>query len=165
MQAFHEKLIHYSKLFSPPPAPPPFRHPHYFYLPQPCCFLSTSVSRFCSSMLCDLTFATSSLLFYLLCFICLCFPFLFCAFLISCHNHSHFLHQPAKFSASSSFRQTHKKMYFFVNETKVRMFVNIVTFLTCSSSITGQTKTDKGVDLINAGSSVLAWIRLAVINV
>lgn len=43
--------------------------------------------------------------------------------------------------------------------------VHIVTFLTSSSSVAGQTKTNKGVDLIDAGSSVLAWIRLAVINV
>lgn len=38
-------------------------------------------------------------------------------------------------------------------------------FLASSSSIAGQTKTHKRVDLIDAGSSILAWIRLAVINV
>lgn len=38
-------------------------------------------------------------------------------------------------------------------------------FLASSSPVAGQTKTHKGVDLIDAGSSVLAWIRLAVINV
>lgn len=40
-----------------------------------------------------------------------------------------------------------------------------VTFFTCSSTIAGKTKADKGVDLIDAGASVLAWIGLAVVNV
>lgn len=43
--------------------------------------------------------------------------------------------------------------------------IHMVTFLASSSSVAGQTKAHKGVDLIDAGSSVLAWIRLAVVNV
>lgn len=47
----------------------------------------------------------------------------------------------------------------------MELSVDIFTFLTRSSSIAGQTKADKGVDLIDAGPSVLAWIGLAVVNV
>lgn len=40
-----------------------------------------------------------------------------------------------------------------------------VTFFTRGSTVAWQTKADKGVDLIDAGASVLAWIGLAVVNV
>lgn len=41
----------------------------------------------------------------------------------------------------------------------------LVTFLTRCSAVAGQTKTHKRVDLIDAGSSVLARVGLAVVNV
>lgn len=41
----------------------------------------------------------------------------------------------------------------------------LVTFLTRCSAVAGQTKTHKRVDLIDAGSSVLARVGLAVVDV
>lgn len=46
-----------------------------------------------------------------------------------------------------------------------RVLAALGVFFTSSSTVAGQTKTHKGVDLIDAGSSILAWIRLAVVNV
>lgn len=43
--------------------------------------------------------------------------------------------------------------------------VRAVTFLTCSSAVAGQAKTHEGIDLIDAGSPILARVGLAVINV
>lgn len=114
-------------------------------------------------------YCSVTLLLHLLCLILLhCLVFLLYTFLQSRHTLNHILHRstsPSSFSLSAFTQHTHLCWACRWVKWGSRVLVYIVTFLTCSSSVAGQTKTDKGVDLIDAGSSILAWIRLAVINV
>lgn len=154
-------------VFSAPPSPQccsstssyfPLPHPHYPFPSLPPLHLHPVTST-----------VTSPCFLHLLCLILLhCLVFLLYTFLRSRHTLNHFLHRStssSSFSLCAFTQHTHLCWASRWVKWGSGVLVYIVTFLTCSSSVAGQTKTDKGVDLIDAGSSILAWIRLAVINV
>lgn len=131
----HQLILSYHHLITIPFPP--------FIFPSSSCFLH-----------CRITLLPHLLCLILLFLHCLVFSFL-SIFAISSHYTQSFP-PSVHFPLSSPFP---------VSASTHLVFIHIVTFLTSSSSVAGQTKTHKGVDLIDAGSSILARIRLAVVNV